>query len=103
MTTTQQTFFNTLNLSGQDLQVAKIETKNQNEVIKLIFTKYPEQEFTPNEVYSLTQRSGYKYLLTSCRRSITTLEKQGVLIKTNHKKQGGYGKPNYCWKLAAKY
>ena len=38
--------------------------------------------------------------LTSIRRAMTTLTKDGKLIKTDKQVPGIYGTPNYKWKLA---
>lgn len=91
-------FYNTTNLSGNDLQVAKSESLKGDEIVKVVFDKYPEQEFTAFEVWQLIQKSGYKTLLTSIRRSCNTLVKNKYIEKTTNKKEGGYGKPNYTFK-----
>jgi hypothetical protein len=54
---------------------------------------------TPFEVLEATQSMGHKYPVTSVRRSISNLTKQGKLEKTSEMKKEEYGKPNYYWKL----
>jgi hypothetical protein len=91
------TYYNTTNLIGQDLLKEIENAKTQEDKILLFFKKYPLQYFSPSEIFSSV--FNYNVPLTSVRRAITNLTNSGKLIKTDKKKQGSYGKPNFCWKL----
>lgn len=91
-------FYNTIHESGRQLSDSIKKAANQKEKVLRFFKKHPKKLFTPFDI---------KYLglfednvpLTSIRRAITTLEQDGLLEKTDEKREGGYGKSNYCWKL----
>lgn len=73
----QLTFFNTTNESGENLNNQVKKATHQNEVILSIFKRYEGNEFTGSDIEKMT-----RYLVTSCRRSLTTLHDKGLLIRT---------------------
>jgi hypothetical protein len=89
------TFYNTTNISGSDLQSEVINAKTQQNKITAFFKSNPDSLFTPFEVLQSTKLS----CINSVRRAITNLTDVGLLIKTDIKKTGDFGKKNYCWKL----
>lgn len=91
-------FFNTINITGKELKEAQLGVKSQNELILDLFKNNPNKEYTPFEVHSALFGSD-QVPVTSVRRAMTTLEKNGDIVKTDKKKMEIYGKPNYCWKL----
>ena len=62
---------------------------------------YSTDKLTPSEVY-LIYNVDYKpnTPITSIRRAMNTLTKRGKLVKTDEMKEGEYGKPEHCWRLA---
>jgi hypothetical protein len=90
-------FFNTVNISGQELEMARAATTKQDERVILLFRQRGNS--TPSEIHSLYVRLFGDCPLTSIRRAITCLTTEGVLEKTEVMKQGNYGKPNYVWKI----
>ena len=58
---------------------------------------HPSQAYTPDQIHN--KLFGPLTPITSVRRSITTLTANGYLRKTEIKKEGRYGKPNYAWIL----
>lgn len=91
-------FYNTVNLNGLDLFSANKQVRKQDDIILQIFSEDGE-EMTPFEVDEILKRQGYSYPITSVRRSITTLTKEGKLEKTKTRRQGEYGQLNYTWKV----
>ena len=89
-------FYNTIHLSGTDLTEAKEQTGVQSQRILEIYKK--AIKLTPVEAWEAYCELYPAALLTSIRRSITSLTGQGLLIKTSEMRQGRYGKKNYIWK-----
>lgn len=88
-------YFNTTLLDGSDLIQSEQKAENQNEKILKFFQSL--HHGTPSNVwaYAFNQQAP----LTSIRRGITTLTKQGKLVKSELKAPGIYGKPEYIWHL----
>ena len=91
-------FFNTIRLRSKRLEEAHEQTGKQDDIILTFFQK-DKGLHTPCEVWKHFQQ----YPLTSVRRSINTLTKKGLLLKTPFKREGIYGKKNYCWTLYRKH
>lgn len=98
------TYFNTTNESGATLKNNVAKSKSQEEKIfklfQLDFEYWSKKEIlytglTPKEL----QDFFHKYPITSIRRALTNLTKQGKLIKTDEKRIGMYGRSEYVWKL----
>lgn len=67
------------------------------------FESVGEGNFTPAQVYDMMVLWGWisdKTPLTSIRRAINVLTKEGKLEKTYNKKLGNFGVPNHTWRLA---
>lgn len=88
-------FYNTTNLIGVELKEQIVNADTQRKCILDLFDKNKDKELTPFEVLKLTNYN----CINSIRRAMTNLTKEGVLIKTDTKKLGDFGKWNYCWKL----
>ena len=101
-------FHNTIDLSGHELAKAKQVASSQNDTIKRFFMR---DYRISKEVRRHSPSSVWKTLiflgeinkstpLTSIRRSMTNLASDKhfrFLIKTQHKKTGPSGKPEYTW------
>ena len=92
------TFFNTVNLEGDELEEAEQATETQEERVLGFFQIYRQRSWTPWEVHRLLY-SGANVPITSVRRAIKNLTDEGKLVKTDEKRQGPYGKPSYTWKI----
>lgn len=90
-------FFNTTNIQGDALIKARYKAGTQNQIIHEVFRQNPRREMTPFEVNKIL---GNKYPITSVRRAISTLTKDGELIKTKTRKIGDYGARCYAWRYA---
>ena len=89
-----ESFHNTTNLQGQNLQVAEAQAKSQEQIILEIFKNNPDKGYAPNEIFHKLR----SVPITSIRRAISNLAKQGVLIKTEVMRKGLYHRQNYVWR-----
>lgn len=99
----QQSFFNTVKLSGNELTVANTKACKQSELILKVFKEYPTMKFTPFDVqYNVKMIYGKDYPITSVRARLTTLT-QGIdapLMKSETAEgKGIYKSPNHKWQL----
>ena len=101
-------YFNTTNESGTTLKNNVAKAKSQEKIILRFFNEDKNilegSEFEKNIGFSPSQFVGglfslYNMPITSIRRALTNLTKQGKLIKTNEKRIGMYGRSEYVWKL----
>ena len=95
------------NTNGLDRLTEKIQSQknlNQEDIIYLIFKKSTFKKLSASEVwqyYSETlSRVNKNIPLTSIRRGISNLMREGYLIKTNETRAGIYGKPEHFYKLS---
>jgi hypothetical protein len=97
------TFYNTINLCGEDLKEANAQAMKQEDLIAAIFTANRGQKISPSQMKEIISRNyGHDWPLTSIRRGMTnlTLVSNGsILEKTDEKVPGIYGKPEHLWKL----
>tara|TARA_R100000781_G_C4079542_1_gene127229 strand:+ start:1993 stop:2301 length:309 start_codon:yes stop_codon:yes gene_type:complete len=90
-------YYNTTNLKGYDLKEARRKTNTQEDRILTFFEKNADKAFSPEEIQTYCMMANRP--LTSVRRAITNLTKEGYLRKTSHMKQGNYGKPVHTWQF----
>lgn len=93
----QTSFYNTIEASGQQLIDFEQKAQTQEELILSCFKQYNKIDLIPDEVQDLCWLS--ETPITSIRRAITNLTKQGKLIKTTNQRKGRYGKMTYAWKI----
>ena len=88
-------FYNTTNESGTQLEMFTQKAMKQEDKVMLIFKTY----------YMITAYECWEYFndtktpITSIRRAITNLTRKDKLVMTAGKKEGGYGRANYIYKL----
>lgn len=92
-------YYNTNNESGEVLLNSIKNSKKQEDAIMVIFNYY-KTNLSPDEIQGiLVDRSEKTYPITSIRRAITNLTKNGKLKKTTQMKKGAWGKLTHTWKL----
>lgn len=89
---------NGITLSDSEEKRLTISAKSQHEIVYNHFLKVGKEQ-TAEEVW---KESLSHCPLTSVRRTITDMMKEGVLIKTEIKRRGMYGIDICTWKLASK-
>ena len=96
-------YYNTNNETGAVLQQSRQSAKTQRKRVLSIFERFFADKFSPERICK-----GYKKIygeeldINSCRRTITGLTKEGLLIKLGEddKVRGSKGKKIHRWKLA---
>jgi hypothetical protein len=99
-------FHNSVPIEEENLPEARMKAQNQKLRILRVFELNPTSKFTPTQLHYLMTEVGFdKMLLTSVRRSITDLTKEGRLIKCDYSesRKGQYGTLNRTWKLNQEY
>ena len=96
-------YYNTTGLTGSELEQSTEEAKSQDQVILSIFKECAADKYiSPFYVKSVLEARNRNILITSIRRSITTLTNENKLVKSDKATlKGVYGRPNYGWKLAS--
>jgi|TARA_Y100000310_G_scaffold135869_2_gene134789 hypothetical protein len=99
-------YYNTNQEVGDKLHASWAQTAKQDELIYSIFVSdslafhVNNAGLTPDEVHEITGSNYYKeWPITSIRRAINTLTKDGKLAKTDELRTGGHGKKTHVWKL----
>jgi len=95
-------FHDTVPLEEEQLPKARQTAAKQKEIILDIFRQRFSMSLTPTDVHGILEEP---ILLTSVRRSITDLTKEGKLIKCDwsERREGAYGKPNRTWRYARNF
>ena len=91
-------YYNTNAESGARLGVSERKALSQEAVIERFFRLRPRGRYGPADVQDMVLS---RCPITSIRRAITNLTTRGILIKTDHKHRGKYGKQEHTWQLAA--
>ena len=96
----QLSFHNTNAETGATLQASQEQACHQETVILRMFRDRPYAGWTPFEVHEfLMLFHNRDWPITSVRRAITNLTRDGDLVKTNIQRMGPYGKKNYVWRV----
>jgi hypothetical protein len=98
-------FHDTVPLPEEQLPQARETAYHQKEMVLDFFRRRFSMSFTPVNVHEALESDGSLILLTSVRRSITDLTKEGRLIKCqwSESKPGAYGKLNRCWRYNSEF
>ena len=92
-----RTYYNTNKLAADDFLAAIASAKSQQEKILIYFQSNPGRRFAPHQIKAAIFSDHTP--ITSIRRAITNLEKDGFLTKTDHMISGDFGSPVHTWEL----
>jgi len=96
-------YHNTANEGYDNLRTYTRKAGSQDRYILAVFQNMTYRiHWTPFDVFKRLCKIDPKWNqvpITSIRRAISTLTKRGLLIKTDHKVKGQYGRLNYTWML----
>jgi len=92
------TFYNTTHLTGFELKESRRKANTQEDRILHFFERNKGNRYTPEEIQTYCQMATRP--LTSVRRAITNLTKEGYLRKTKTMKLGMYGKQVHTWEYS---
>lgn len=90
-------YYNTTNEKKELLETFWAKSKKQEEFIYNLFVEYGEM--TASDAYRHYLVINRTTPLTSIRRAITDLMNEGKLYKTDKKKKGLFGRPEYFYRL----
>lgn len=93
-------FHDTVPVPAELLEKYRKKAVRQKDQVLEFFKVYYPRNFTPSEMYELMRNSGHCVLLTSIRRCISDLTKEGRLYKCmwSDSRDGAYGVDNRTWK-----
>ena len=99
----QQSYHNTTDTVGPILNRYEADAKSQEEKILECFkvARISRDGYTPSDIWTVL--FDQRCPLTSVRRGMSNLTNAGELVKTDKQVKGPYGRPEYQWRLAAKY
>jgi hypothetical protein len=106
MTVQQELIFHdSIPLEEENLPQAREKAFQQKAMILNFFRNRFGMSFTPAEVFNFLNDHITTILLTSVRRSITDLTKEGKLTKCqwSESKPGAYGKLNRTWRYTRNF
>lgn len=92
-------FHNTVPLQGDELSKAETKAQKQEDIVYKLFRDHRHASFTGFEAW---MQLGQQWPLTSVRRAIANLVKEGRLKATGERRDGGYGMPTNCWTYSEK-
>jgi hypothetical protein len=90
-----RSYYNTNKLSDVDFLEAIGRARSQQEKILIYFKSLPGRRLAPHQVKAALFPE--KTPITSVRRAITNLERDGLLIKTDRMIEGDFGAPVHTW------
>lgn len=90
------TYYNTVRESGAALQAHRAVADTQEQAVLEFFEDHPLRSFTPFDVQAAVLPNSP---ITSVRRAMTNLTREGRLMKTEEKREGPYRHRCYCWRL----
>lgn len=97
-------YHNTSGIQGRLLLDFQERARSQEDRIYRIFQESPRKLMTPFEVKTILDfLEGTDTPITSVRRAMTDLTKEGRLVRTRERKTEVYARPNYYWRLKYKH
>jgi hypothetical protein len=95
-----RSFHNTISLKGEELVIAAAQARTQEERILAFFRSRPGRVFTPEDLLAIMP---LRTPITSVRRAMTNLTRDGLLAKVpleQRRVRGKLGKPVHSWRFA---
>ena len=92
-----ENYYNTTNLSGNNLTQASQKAMSQEDRILFHFEDSFDANFTPFEILEAVFNN--QIPITSVRRAMTNLTNKGKLVKTGYQRLGAYGRICFAWRL----
>jgi predicted transcriptional regulator len=91
-----ESYYNTTRVRGQELVLYEILAKRQEERVLEFFMANPKAELSAEDIGKLVLAGTPR---TSWGRSLTNLMKRGLIDKLDRQVEGAWGRPIYLWKL----
>jgi len=93
-----RSFYNTTHECGHQLEFYHARAASQEARILEFFERNRGMRFTPFDVHKACFYANTP--VTSIRRAITNLTREGKLVKTTDYEKGVYGNRNHKWQLS---
>ena len=93
----ENSFYNTTLESGFRLRHYEQQAVSQEVQVLDFFEDNPNRLITRCELHRLILK---RCPVSSITRALANLKKSGKIIRTSEKRDGMYGRPMFCWKLA---
>ena len=90
-------YYNTTNEQSIELEKARDSATKQDSRVYAVFAAHGVAAML--SPWIVKEEMNTDAPITSIRRSMNTLTRNGRLIKTTVKVMGPYGRPCYCWRL----
>lgn len=94
----ERPYFQTTPLAPSDLREAIAAAALQDDAVLAILSC--RRPLPPSEVHAIGVRAGRAWLITSVRRSMTNLERAGLLVK-GAAVDGPHGRPEHTWRVVS--
>jgi hypothetical protein len=94
-----QHYFNTAAENQSDVIQYTEKAKTQAEIIIDLYPGLLNKEGSPSQVHRFLALMAYFWPITSVRRAISVLTREGKLIKTDRVVRGPYGRNERIYKL----
>ena len=95
-------YFDTTNLRKQlrdeELKIYNAQAYKQEDLVMYLIADFDERTASPSMLWNKMNSLGRRIPLTSVRRAMSVLTRDGHLVKTSRQRQGEYGKSEYMWK-----
>lgn len=94
-------FYNTTDESGPALEASRCKGRKQESAVLGYYLQHPNNFVSPSQLFKAFEHKNWP--ITSIRRAVTDLTRDGLLVKTPKTVMGIYGKKEHCWKLKPAY
>lgn len=92
-------YYNTTNVSGEQLPLYREKAKSQEDLVMWFFNNHPPgMHASPEDIHEAVFPP--EVPLTSVRRAMSDLTHLGYLERTEYKTLGRYGRDVHMWRLA---
>lgn len=100
----KRSYHNTTKLPPRKVAEFEAQAERQEDIVIFWFQEMdiPAPPSLVHEELISRNLIGGNTPLTSIRRAISNLTKEGLLRKTDEQMPGAFGRPEYCWKLKAR-
>ena len=98
-----RSYYETTPLTTDQLAAAFKSAQKQDDLVLAVFRAGEALglgRLSASQVHAIGVKRGSHWLLTSVRRSISTLVQANVLVKTDDTRNGPHGMPERIWRLA---
>tara|TARA_Y100000356_G_C11036922_1_gene171400 strand:+ start:189 stop:521 length:333 start_codon:yes stop_codon:yes gene_type:complete len=90
-------YFDTTNLKDEELKMYNAQAYKQEDLVMYLIEEFEDSIASPSMIWNRMNTLGRKIPLTSVRRAMTVLTRNGHLMRLHRQVKGEYGKSEYMW------